>query len=378
MLALLRPLLPFVLLLAACSYESAPEPNPDTAEGELGVGRTAHEAVTRGCRFSTLRGARSIECLRYRVEEILATGAFVSAAPSSVNAAGVIAGSLQGGADAAFIHRAGVTHALNVFDPISGASAINAPGDIVGTSMQPGRADTFRPFQWLNGAAAPFDLMTVLPKTAVDGVAADINDSQNVVGTFEIRAQGLKPHPFVYRNATAEVTVLHPPGATYAYGIAINAANQVVGQLFNVAGKGFAYDMVSGEYSSLSFEPEAINDAGLVIGNRNDATPIMKRLGGSNERLPTFGTSFCRALAVNNAGTIVGTASLSASDADAVGVMFEAGEIVNLNERLASDAPWRVAVAHDINDAGVVVGLAIREDDPSRILRGVRLTPASL
>mgnify|MGYP006209201221 CR=1 FL=1 len=34
----------------------------------------------------------------------------------------------------------------------------------------------------------------------------------------------MKPRPFVYDNATREVTVLHPPGATYAYGTAINAA----------------------------------------------------------------------------------------------------------------------------------------------------------
>lgn len=377
MLALLRPLSPFALLLAACSSESAEEPNPVTSGGELGVGLTAHEVVTRGCRFSMLRGTRSIKCLRYHVEEIPPTGEFGSVAPSSVNAAGVIAGSLEGSVETAFVHRAGVTHALNVFDQVSGVNGINALGDIVGTSMQRGKPDTFRPFQWLNGAAAPVDLMTVLPKTAVDAVGADINDSQNVVGTFEIQAAGLKPHPFVYRNATGEVTVLRPPGATYAYGVAINAADQVAGHLWGVAGEGFVYDMASGEYSSLTFEPAAINDAGLVVGNRDGATPIMQQLGGSDVLLPTFGTALCRALAVNNSGAIVGTASLPGSGADVVGVAFEAGNLVNLNERLTPGAPWHVAVAHAINDAGVIVGLAMREDDPSRRLRGVRLTPRS-
>lgn len=377
MLALLRSLLPFALLFTACSSESAGEPDQDDFKGEPNLEATAHELVGASCRFSLLRGSRGAECLRYHVDEIPPADGFGSTTPGSLNSAGLIAGSLEGSTDSAFIHGAGVTRALNVFDRVSGASAINALGDVVGTSMQAGRPDTFRPFQWLSGAAHPVDLMTVLPNTAVDGVGADMNDTRDVVGTFEIQAAGLKPHPFVYRNASAEVTILHPPGATYAYATAINAANQVIGHLWGVAGKGFLYDLTSGQYSPLTFEPEAINDAGLVVGNRDDATPVMRPPGGRNRLLPTFGTSSCRALAVNNSGVIVGTAALPTADAPIVAVVFEGGSVVNLNERLAVGDPWHVVVAHDINDAGVMVGLAIRRDDPSRALRGVRLTPAS-
>jgi uncharacterized membrane protein len=351
MLTLPRPLSLFVVLVAACS---------------------SHELGAPPARDVT-------EVVRYHVEEIPAPEGYGSTTPGGINRAGIIAGSLDGRPDTTFIHRPGVTQVLNVFDEVSEASAINARGDIVGTRMQPGRLDTFKPFQWLNGDLHPVDLMTVLPETAVDGVGSDINEAQVVVGTFEIRAAGLKPHPFVYDNATREVTVLHPPGATYAYGTAINSANQVVGHLWGVSGVGFVYDLPSGEYSPLTFEPEAINAFGLIVGNRDGATPIVKELGGSDVLLPTFGTSFCRALAVNNAGVIVGTASPPAATTndDVVAVSFESGEVVNLNQRLADGAGWHVIAAHDINDAGVIVGLALRVDDPGRRLRGVRLVPVT-
>jgi hypothetical protein len=105
----------------------------------------------------------------------------------------------------------------------------------------------------------------------------------------------------------------------------------------------------------------------------------VKQLGGSDVLLPTFGTSLCRALAVNNAGVIVGTASPpeATTNDDVVAVSFESGHVVNLNERLVGDASWHVIAAHDINDAGVIVGLALRVDDPSRRLRGVRLVPVT-
>jgi len=317
----------------------------------------------------------------YLIEEILPVAPYVAATPGDINAAGVIAGTLDGVSgtrDTAFVHLAGVTQARIVFELVAGASAVNALGDIVGTTVQPPKTDSFRPFQWLNGAAGPLDLMTVLPKTAVDGVGSDINDSRVVVGTFEVQAAGLKPHPFLYRNTTGDVVVLSPPGAAHAYGTAINAANQVVGNLWGVRAQGYVYELATGDYSALAFDPEGINDAGLIVGNRDAATPVMKNIGGSDVLLPTFGTAYCQALGVNNSGHVVGTASLTPApgDDDVVAVRFNGANIVNLNDQLVGSDPWHVVAASDINDSGVIVGLARRTDDPSRRLRGVRLTPA--
>ncbi|MEY9860431.1 hypothetical protein ABH935_006068 [Catenulispora sp. GAS73] len=104
-------------------------------------------------------------------------------------------------------------------------------------------------------------------------------------------------------------------------------------------------------------EPIAVNDSGLIVGQADTSTSDFQAAAWQNGTVKTLGMlpgSFTsEALAVNSAGQAVG-ADVETADTDAHAVLFANGTVTDL------DAPGTGAgdaVAHAINDSGVIVGV---------------------
>lgn len=103
-------------------------------------------------------------------------------------------------------------------------------------------------------------------------------------------------------------------------------------------------------------EPIAVNNSGLIVGQADTSTSDFQAAAWQNgtvKALATLPGSFTsEALAVNAAGQAVG-ADVLTSDTDAHAVLFANGTVTDLD---APGAGGGDAVAHAINDSGVIVG----------------------
>lgn len=226
----------------------------------------------------------------------------------------------------------------------SRATAINAAGQIVGTSDLDER-DTHA-FLWDKGAMT--DLGTLGGGTY--SVAEDINASGQVVGT--------SVESSIYRSFLWEggvMTELH------LFVNAINDAGQVVGGNW-VAGtptpfhaflwaNGTITDL--GTLGGLNSNAFALNSAGQVVGGsavlESDGRRAFIWANGVMSQLGTLGGGFDGAASINSSGEIAGTSTLPTRENRAVlwtdGVIRDLGTLGGANSQ-----------AYDINDAGQVVG----------------------
>jgi len=89
---------------------------------------------------------------------------------------------------------------------------------------------------------------------------------------------------------------------------------------------------------------------------------------------------FTTAEAINDAGIIVGNSLPAADSPDGLRFgpfVFDNGYMTNLNDLLlAADSSWRISGVEDINDSGVIVGSAYTPDD--NLARAVILTPVEV
>jgi len=104
-------------------------------------------------------------------------------------------------------------------------------------------------------------------------------------------------------------------------------------------------------------EPIAVNDSGLIVGQADTSTSVFQAAAWQNGTVKALGMlpgSFTsEALAVNSAGQAVG-ADVETADTDAHAVLFANGTVTDLN---APGTGAGDAVAHAINDSGVIVGV---------------------
>ena len=288
-------------------------------------------------------------------------------------------------------------------DTVSGVSAINNHGQIVGTS---GRSDLNNNFVdsrgYLNSNGVLLDLQT-LPGGAFS--AADgINDSGQVVGTSD---SPVGQRAFLYANgAMQSLGIL--AGDTDSYASAINNRGQVVGSsgVSGESAQAFLYEdgimrglgYLAGSAVSVALD---INNSGQVVGFGQGpegeraflfADGVMQDLGtlpggsfsiawgigdgghvvgyGANSLgrsraflyengvmsdLGTFaGGRNSFAYGVNNAGVVVG-GSESAQGYRAF--MYSGNTMFDLNQMLAPDTGWTLLNALSINDAGQIIGI---------------------
>lgn len=237
-----------------------------------------------------------------------------------INDEGVVVGSANaGGTDLghAVLWRGGSVQDLGTLGTgsFSEAWGVNNLGEVVGWSYTDGGngLSGVHAFLYL-GAGGMVDITPL----ADNGYAHDINDAGQVTG-YRTALGGY--HAFRWQDGASEdLGVL--PNYAHSFGYAISASGQVAGNVTSASGN-----------SERFFRS-------LAGGGLQD-------LGGSGEHNAAFG--------INAAGTVVGTRGNSGKRAV---IYTDAGGLEDLDTYIDPSLGWVLLGAHDINDAGQIVGYA--------------------
>ncbi|HIG26348.1 MAG TPA: hypothetical protein EYQ50_00550 [Verrucomicrobiales bacterium] len=155
------------------------------------------------------------------------------------------------------------------------------------------------------------------------------------------------------------------------YALAINSLGQIVGQMFEKDMSSEPFLWSEGELTELGTlggrraSATAVNELGQVIGWSTmeygglDSHAFIWK-DGLMQDLDGTGLKSSRAYGINDAGQVVGYAQFAGKRAFAF--LWEEGELVNLNERVASSPGWRLICADAINDRGQIVAFGINDE----------------
>jgi probable HAF family extracellular repeat protein len=208
-----------------------------------------------------------------------------------------------------------------------------------------------------------------------------VNAFGEVVGwSFTDGGNGLTGvHGFLY-SSNAKTLVDLTPNSDTGYALDINDAGQVTGYKTAVGGY-HAFRWQAGTFLDLGVLPGfahsvgwAINPFGDVTGNSGSASGNSERLfrhtnGGGLQNLGGTGEHNV-ALGINSSGEVVGTTGNSQKRALRY---TDAGGLQDLNTLIDSSLGWVILAAHDINDAGQIVGYAF--NNVTGLTHAVRLQP---
>ena len=290
-------------------------------------------------------------------------------------------------------------------------SQINEAGQVTGYAVV---ADgTYQAFVWSAGQ------MTMLGRLAGDGHGFALNDQGQVVGSAYADAGYTDSRAVLWQNGT--IQDLNVPGGPRTGALGINNAGQIT-----VNSQTSAYLWENGALRDLGFEHAgAINDVGQVIGRRNTGevyayTPVYHAVAwdsGSVRDLGTLGGRFSLPYAINQAGLIVGAASLPGDPATgpstacywdnagihqipivstvslALGVndlgqvvgsygigdtthafLYSGGIAADLNDLIDPSSGWLLYAGQDINNRGQIIGKGLIQGQS----RYYMLTPVPL
>lgn len=251
----------------------------------------------------------------------------------------------------AFVYENGVLTDLGTLGGInSQGSQLNDQGVAVGTSDNVNGHQ--RAFRYENGVM--WDLGTLGGNRSN---ATAVNNNNQIVGSSTTTAN--VSHAFLYENGV--MTDLGTLGGTVSVANDINIHGHVVGQSWIAGGTiEHAFVFQNGIMQDLGVLPGtqvsralAINDAGQIVGHSGQRAFLY------NDGVMTelFGLSSGPAAVwvgdINNDGTIVGS-SRPEGENDYNAVMWKDGALVNLNSLVSPD--WSLHHAWAINDAGQILG----------------------
>jgi len=261
------------------------------------------------------------------------------------------------------------------------AHAINDHGQVVGTGHT--ATSQSQAFLWEDGAIT----MLEIPGSATE--AHDINNQGQIVGSAWRNS-------ILWEGGTYTEIYSPPPGIhTVAFGIdeagivvgydhsgylwedgeltnlyplisaqAINQNGQVVGGDHHATlwEDGVVTDIgtLGGFSPAFSSFATDINDSGQVVGYSETALYGMPLHGfiwedGTMTDLGALGDYDSRAYALNEAAQVVGWSKTPDRTADHA-VLWELGQIIDLNDMIPLDSGWVLAEAFDINESGQIVG----------------------
>lgn len=300
--------------------------------------------------------------------EITDLGAGDNSTATAVNDLGQIVG--RGGpGSGAFLWESGSLTDLGVLPGMTSSAAedINASGRVVGYSSS---GSVYRAFTW-----SETDGMRVL--STLGGCCSQafaINDNGDIAGSSTLPGNAVT-HAVVWRNGV--ITDIQAPsfaqGSSEAWDI--NGLGQVVGTYF--AGPGRSYTWTAAGGMQLLRSPTANGDEALGINDNGEIVGwAVPAAGGQNqaylwtagvfEELGTLGGAGSVAIAVNEAGEVVGRSDTGIRRSGALQhVAFLWTEIDKMRS-LGLNAGTDYAQAWDINENGWVVGEAWRARGFSR------------
>lgn len=166
-------------------------------------------------------------------------------------------------------------------------------------------------------------------------------------------------------------------GGTFSQATAINHFGQITGAARTAGDAGLHAFVVDswmftgmtdlGTLGGTSSEGRAINASGQVIGDSTTAgdleTHAFLHTGGVMLDLGTLGGGSSSARGLNDAGQVVGV-SKSASGRDRA-FLWQNGVLLDLNTRLPAGSGWELQSAEFINEAGHIVGRGLFNGQPA-------------
>ena len=290
-----------------------------------------------------------------------------SSGASAVNAGGQVVGAslLLDGSTHAFswTEASGMIDLGTLGGNLSSASAVNARGQVVGMSATADGAT--HAFSW-TAAGGMIDLGT-LGGTFSNAVA--VNASGRVVGFSTIATADQNFHAFSWTAAGGMID-LGTLGGAFSFAVGVNASGQVVGNGFTAEGRShaFSWTMASGMIDlgtlggDVSFT-NAVNARGQVVGVSATAGAATHGFSwtaaGGMIDLGTLGGIFTEAHAVNAGGQVVGVSTTAATQVRAFSWTGGAGMI-----DLGTVGGDGTSVATAVNASGQVIGYTfVTEDD---------------
>jgi len=299
---------------------------------------------------------------RYHVEDL---GPSPTLGPRmTVNASGVAVGTM--GVATIYDHGTVTQVRTAVGTMGSDGAGINDAGTVVGTSWDFGHNGTV----WLQSGGQYKRIGTAARFPGTHAIAAGINNLGQVAGSLVY--PGNVAHPFLFRNGNV-IDLGLPKGMVNGWAQAINDHHVVVGSvgLPDFTGRAFAWKNgamnvldLPGKATWGSATASGLNNVGTIVGSWfsewNGPTHAVRWKDGVATDLGLLPGSegISLAWAVNDAGVVVGEASMHFPDTTSLAMVYDGAGMHDLNTLVdASGAGWSLEIAYSINAAGQILGV---------------------
>ncbi len=363
----------------SATFLLTPGPLDSTREGRAGVIQASLPPPREA-------GTHALASHAYQVTDLGALSYGKEAWAFGLNDAGQVASSAQYDEPRRFYHAvlwergaARDLGQLSIGGFHSYATAVNAAGHVVGGSPQDLNFNR-RDRAFLHDGVEMLDLGALTSGST--SFAFDIDDRGHVVG-FSGTGAFFDGNEVLHAVLWSEgrITDLGTLGGLYSRAHAVNGALVIVGASLVDGGPMHAFVWSGaamldlGTLGGPTSEAWDISDHGLIVGFAEDADGVRRAFlvkeGPMRDLGALPGARASEAYGVNEAGQVVGTSWVPGDGPHAV--LWDGGQVIDLNDVIGPDSPWKLQVARAINESSQIVGYG-RLDGRTRAFL---LTPAA-